>query len=149
MSRVKASTGRVAPAGEDLRSEPWIVATLAGAVLGEDDIPWRRFAGDYDAIRDRIAAVVAGFDSMGSRVRDRRGRASRSFTLPHPPRDARRFETPSGRARLTVNPLEPIEVPAGHLLLQTLRSPRPVQHHRLQPRRPLPGDRRAPRRGAS
>lgn len=122
MSRVKPSRGRIAPASEGLRSEPWIVATLAKATLGEADIPWGTFASDYDAVRARIARVVTGFESYGSRVRDRRGRASRTFTLPNPPRDARRFSTPSGRAEFTINPVEPIQVPAGHLLLQTLRS---------------------------
>lgn len=122
MSRVKASRGAIAPAGDGLRSEPWIVATLAGAVLGGADIPWSTFAEDYDAVRERIARVVAGFEAFGTRLVDHRGRARRSFTLPNPPRDARRFPTPSGRAEFTVNPVEPIEVPPGHLLLQTLRS---------------------------
>lgn len=137
MSRVKPSRGRLQPAGEGLRSEPWIVATLAEAVLGGDPtvadgspggadgagaIPWARFAVDYDAIRASIAAVVEGFEMFDAGMRDGRGRATRSFTLPHPPRDERRFPTPDGRARFTVNPVEPIAVPAGHLLLQTLRS---------------------------
>ena len=42
--------------------------------------------------------------------------------LPHPPRDHRRFATPSGRALLTVNRFDPVVVPEGRLLLQTLRS---------------------------
>ncbi len=122
MGRVKPTRGRMTPAGEGLRSEPWIVATLAGAVLGESDIPWSRFAQDYDAIRERIARVVAGFESFGARVRDEKGRATRPMTLPNPPRDDLRFPTGSGRAMFTVNRLEVIDVPPGHLLLQTLRS---------------------------
>ena len=44
------------------------------------------------------------------------------FVLPHPPRDSRTFHTASGRAEFTVSPIEPLEVPPGHLVLQTLRS---------------------------
>ncbi|MBX6769261.1 MAG: hypothetical protein IRY90_19280, partial [Actinomadura rubrobrunea] len=40
----------------------------------------------------------------------------------HPPRDSRRFPTPSGRAVFTVNELEVLRVPEGRLLLQTIRS---------------------------
>lgn len=115
MSRVKPSRGRLAPSSPHLRSEPWIVATMAGAVLDADGIPWAVYAGDYDAIRADIAAVVGGFAPFASG-------AATAFTLPHPPRDARRFPTPSGRARFTVNPWRPLDVPAGHLVLQTLRS---------------------------
>ena len=44
------------------------------------------------------------------------------FTPPHPPRDSRTFPTTSGRAQLTVNPFDPIEIPPGRLLLQSVRS---------------------------
>jgi molybdopterin-dependent oxidoreductase alpha subunit len=116
MSRVKASRGRVAPASPGLRSEPWIVASLARAVVG-DDLPWSTFAQDYDEIRAAIAGVVEGFEAFGERLR-----SGASFTLPHPPRDERRFPTASGRARFTVNARRFIDVPPGHLLLQTIRS---------------------------
>jgi anaerobic selenocysteine-containing dehydrogenase len=42
--------------------------------------------------------------------------------MPHPPRDSREFDTPTGKANFTVNEVELIEVPPGRLLLQTLRS---------------------------
>jgi anaerobic selenocysteine-containing dehydrogenase len=44
------------------------------------------------------------------------------FTLPHAPRDARVFNTPSGKAQFTVNRLEVVRVPPGRLLMQTVRS---------------------------
>ena len=61
--------------------------------------------------------MVPGFEDVNERIRRPGG-----FTLPNGPRDDRTFATASGRARLTVNRFEPIEVPAGHLLLQTIRS---------------------------
>ena len=116
MSNVHASRGRLAPASSDLLSEVSIVARLGRALLG-DALPWAEFEADYRAIRERIAAVVPGFADFEVRV----GRPG-GFTLPHGPRDTLTFPTPSGRARLTVNPLTPIDVPPGRLLLQTVRS---------------------------
>jgi anaerobic selenocysteine-containing dehydrogenase len=81
------------------------------------DLPWEEMSDDYGLIRRQIAAVVPGFDDYEERARRPAG-----FRLPHPPRDERRFETATGRARLTVNHLAVLEVPDGHLLLQTLRS---------------------------
>ncbi len=42
--------------------------------------------------------------------------------LPHPPRDSRTFETRSGKAEFTVSPMNVLDVPAGRLLLQSIRS---------------------------
>jgi anaerobic selenocysteine-containing dehydrogenase len=81
------------------------------------DLPWEAMSHDYGLIRAQITAVVPGFEDYDARALRKRG-----FQLPHPPRDERRFQTATGRARLTVNRMEPIEVPDGHLLLQTLRS---------------------------
>jgi anaerobic selenocysteine-containing dehydrogenase len=61
--------------------------------------------------------VIPGFSDYNRRVREPDG-----FTLPHPPRDERRFNTPSGRALFTANRLEVLRVPQGRLILQTLRS---------------------------
>jgi molybdopterin-dependent oxidoreductase alpha subunit len=118
MSQVHLSRGRMKPASDHLLSEVAIAAGLAEAVLGDDPhVPWRALVTDYDQIRDRIARVIPGFSDFNRRVRERDG-----FTLPHPPRDERRFNTPSGRALFTANRLEVLRVPPGRLILQTLRS---------------------------
>jgi molybdopterin-dependent oxidoreductase alpha subunit len=114
MSSVHASRGRLAPASPHLLSEVAIVARLGRALLG-DDLPWAEFEADYRAVRARIAAVIPGFADFEARVGE-------GFVLPHGPRDALTFATPSGRARLTVNALVVIDVPPGRLLLQTVRS---------------------------
>ncbi|AEV82903.1 hypothetical protein ACWT_1884 [Actinoplanes sp. SE50] len=117
MSAVHASRGRSAPAGPLLRSEVDIVCGIAAATLGDrHGIPWASFAEDYGRIRERIGRVVPGCDDYAHRV-DNGG-----FTMPHPPRDERRFPTPEGRAVFTVSPLQVMSVPAGRLVLQTLRS---------------------------
>ncbi|GAA3991416.1 FdhF/YdeP family oxidoreductase [Thermobifida alba] len=118
MGMVHASRGSVRPLSDQMRSEVAIVAGLARRVLGGDDpVPWEEFARDYDLVRDRIERVVPGFDDFNARVRRPGG-----FTLPHAPRDDRRFPTATGRANFTVNPMAVPEVPEGRLLLQTLRS---------------------------
>ncbi|MBL7500088.1 FdhF/YdeP family oxidoreductase [Frankia sp. CNm7] len=147
MSSVHASRGALPPAGPALRSEVAIVAGLAAATLarrvgqtggptaaapasdasgraeapeapaGVPAIDWTALAGDYRLIRERIANVIPGFDGYEEKIARPGG-----FLLPHPPRDAREFRTPSGRAVLTVNELTVLRVPPGHLLLQTIRS---------------------------
>src|SRR6201999_4399984 len=98
----------------ELRSEVTIVCELAERLLGDRaPVPWRAWSEDYDLIRDAIAVAIPGFE----RFNDRK---DAGFVLPHPPRDARRFATPNGRAQLTVNALDVLDVPDGHLLLQTL-----------------------------
>ncbi|BFV57327.1 FdhF/YdeP family oxidoreductase [Kitasatospora sp. CMC57] len=118
MGMVHSSRGGLQPPSEQLLSEVAIVCRLARAALGEEnDVPWERFAESYDTIRDRISRVVPGFDDFNAKVHRPGG-----FALPHGPRDSRTFPTATGKANFTVNPLTAPEVPAGRLLLQTLRS---------------------------
>ncbi|MFD9774935.1 FdhF/YdeP family oxidoreductase [[Kitasatospora] papulosa] len=118
MGMVHASRGNLAPASLHLLSEPAIVARLARAVLGPaSTTPWEDFEKDYGTIRDRISRVVPGFEDFNARVARPGG-----FTLPHAPRDERRFPTATGKANFTAAPVEYPELPEGRLLLQTLRS---------------------------
>ena len=130
MGLVHASRGVIEPASEQLRSEVSIVCDLALAVLGrEHAVPWRQLRDDNDAVRDRIQRVVGGFERFNERARRPGG-----FQLPHPPRDARRFDTPDGRAHFAATPFlfrgngsgSTSEADDrrrdGELLLQTLRS---------------------------
>ena len=118
MSVIRSSRGRLEPVSEQLLSEPQIIAGMAEAILGHDhEVGWRAMAEDYDVIRDHISRVVPGFADYNRRVRQKSG-----FVLPNPPRDSRSFATESGLAHFTVSPLEWLEAPAGHLILQTMRS---------------------------
>ncbi|GAA4817185.1 FdhF/YdeP family oxidoreductase [Streptomyces ziwulingensis] len=118
MGMVHASRGRLEPASRHLLSEPAIVSRLARRVLGEHSTtPWEEFERDYATIRDRIARVIPGFEDFNTRVARPEG-----FALPHAPRDERRFPTTTGKANFTAAPVEFPELPAGRLLLQTLRS---------------------------
>ncbi|MCL3819939.1 FdhF/YdeP family oxidoreductase [Aeromicrobium wangtongii] len=118
MSAVHASRGVLEPASPYLRSEVAIIAGIAEATIGKrHGIDWAAMAEDYDIIRDHISRVVAGCEDY-SRKADRPG----GFVLPHPPRDSRTFETKTGKAHFVASPLEVLQVPDGHLVLQTLRS---------------------------
>ncbi|MFB4309131.1 FdhF/YdeP family oxidoreductase [Actinomadura sp. GTD37] len=117
MGMVHASRGRLAPASGHLLSEVSIVCRLARAALPGSGIGWEAMERDYDVIRDHVSRVVPGFDGYNARLREPGG-----FTLPHAPRDERRFPTATGKANLTVNELEVLRVPEGRLLLQTVRS---------------------------
>ncbi|MGW3622385.1 FdhF/YdeP family oxidoreductase [Streptomyces sp. NPDC000880] len=118
MGMVHASRGNLTPASPQLLSEPAIVTRLARAVLGPDSLtPWEDFEKDYGTIRDRIARVVPGFEDFNEKIARPGG-----FALPHAPRDERRFPTATGKANFTAAPIEFPKVPAGRLLLQTMRS---------------------------
>ncbi|WP_332761295.1 FdhF/YdeP family oxidoreductase [Pseudarthrobacter sp.] len=126
MSAVHASRGRLKPASEHLHSEVAIVCNIAHKIFtGSDDLPlpntpkadWLAMRDDYSIIRKHIEAVLSGFENFEERIQNPGG-----FVLPHPPRDARKFDTASGKAHFTGNELEFIRVPAGRLVLQTLRS---------------------------
>jgi molybdopterin-dependent oxidoreductase alpha subunit len=115
---VHASHGSIPPIGDDVRSEIAIVAGIARATLGDSvGIDWDGMVRDYDVIRDHISRVIPGFERFNEDVRRKDG-----FVLPNGPRDSRTWPTVTGKAHLTVNHLESIDVPPGRLILQTLRS---------------------------
>jgi anaerobic selenocysteine-containing dehydrogenase len=69
MSMVQASRGVVAPASPHLRSEPWIVASMARATLGDKSVvPWEWLVEDYSRIRDKIEAVFPIFQGFNARI---------------------------------------------------------------------------------
>jgi len=122
MGAVHGSRGRLEPPSDGLLSEVAIVARLCGLLFtGESgNVPhadWAALEADYAGIRRHIEQVIPGFEDY-----ERRIEKGRTFFLPNGPRDQRRFATADGRARFTANALEYPRIPAGRLLLQTLRS---------------------------
>ena len=113
------------------------------ARAGRRTCPGRTFAGRLrPASATRIERVVPGFDDYNARVRDPGG-----FALPQ--RAARRARVPHGhgQGQLHREPGDLAGVPAGAAAAADPAQPRPVQHHDLRPRRPLPRHpRRPPRR---
>ncbi len=120
MSMVHASTGKLPPPSDHVRSEPWIVANLARAVLGDRfAIPWGAYADDYSLIRDAIAQVLPAFHDYNERIRTPGG-----FRLPVGPSE-RLWKTPSGKAEFRIFPglhAEAVNPDPEVLTLTTLRS---------------------------
>jgi molybdopterin-dependent oxidoreductase alpha subunit len=117
MGIVHSSQGVLDPCSDHLLSEPAIVARLARATLGDQSrVNWEELVADYDRIRDKIEAVIPGFDDFNRRVREPGG-----FYLPNGPREGR-FLTSSGKARFTVNAYEPLRLASDEYLMFTIRS---------------------------
>lgn len=115
---IHASYGKVDPVAPKLLSEVAIISRLAAKVVGDRiQADWAGYERNYDLIRDHISHVVVGFDDYNRRIRQRDG-----FLLPHGPRDSRTFNTPTGKAMITVNELEYLERPDKTLILQSMRS---------------------------
>ena len=115
---VHTSRGPLPPASPHLLSEVAIVTGLAEATLGDRfGLDWRGMRADYRRIRRLITRVVPGCQTYEVNVSRPGG-----YVLPHPPRDSRTFPTESGRAEFTVSTIEALQVPPGHLILQTVRS---------------------------
>lgn len=117
MSVVHKSQGKLTPASDHLRSEIAIVCGIAEATLaGKSQVPWREWTANYDLIRDKIEAVIPGFDRYNERVRQPGG-----FYLPNCGREGW-FDTPNKKANFFAHPLSAHQTAPGRLLLQTLRS---------------------------
>ncbi|RAG82459.1 hypothetical protein DN069_27745 [Streptacidiphilus pinicola] len=116
MAMVHASRGKLLPGSPQLRSEVAIVTALGRELFG-DALGWSAMGRDYSVIRRHIEHVVPGFHSFEARVAQPGG-----FMLPRGPHDSRTFPTATGKARFIVNPITAVEVPAGRLLLTTVRS---------------------------
>jgi molybdopterin-dependent oxidoreductase alpha subunit len=120
MSMVHASSGKLTPASEHLRSEPAIVAGIASATLPNSKVNWTELAGDYDRIRDAIEQTIPGFEQFNARIRIPGG-----FRLPLPP-TGRIWPTPAGKAMFSVHPgvAEDADLPRAENMLRliTIRS---------------------------
>jgi anaerobic selenocysteine-containing dehydrogenase len=93
-SMVHGSTGRLPPASEHCRSEPWIVANLAKVSVGDRaPIDWDALIADYDNIRDKIEEVLPDqFSDYNRRIGKPGG-----FRLPNGASE-RRWHTATGKA---------------------------------------------------
>ena len=118
MSVVHTSRGSLQPASSMLRSESWIVCSLAMRTLpGDHCVNWHEHSISNDTTRDLIAKSIAGFEKYNQRVRVPSG-----FTLPNPPRDNRAFMTENGKANFISNPLPDVNLKEDHYVMMTIRS---------------------------
>ncbi len=116
MGVVQKSYGQLDNASPNLKSEPAIVANLGKELFGNSPINWEEMVENYDHIRNHIEATINGFESYNERVRKPGG-----FYLPNGARK-RKFNTASGKAEFTINPLPSRKVKDGNLILMTIRT---------------------------
>ena len=116
MGIVHTSKGNLKPVSKYLRSEPWIVASIANASL-DDTRDWMALVNNYDNIRSLMSKALSGFEDYNDRVRNPHG-----FALPNPPRDTRSFSTPDKRAHFIAHDLPDVSVPDGKYVMMTIRS---------------------------
>ena len=115
MGIVHTSKGSLKPVSKSLRSEPWIVASLAKATLS-DDRDWMDLVANYDNIRELMSQALSGFEDYNQRVRTEHG-----FALPNPPRDSLLFRTPDGKPFIT-HQLPDVSVDEQKYVMMTIRS---------------------------
>ncbi|SHK70116.1 oxidoreductase alpha (molybdopterin) subunit [Reichenbachiella agariperforans] len=117
MGRVHQSHGRLAPASDQLMSEPEIVARMAQAYFGVDaKISWQQLGTDYDLVRQKISEVFDGFDNYTKRSQQA------GFDLPNHTRVWDESKLPGGKAQFTVCGLPQHDLAADEFLLMTIRS---------------------------
>jgi molybdopterin-dependent oxidoreductase alpha subunit len=116
MSMVHLSYGMREPNSPHLLSEAAIVAGMAAASLPRSRTPWHDFAADYDALRDKMAEALEGFEDFNRRVRRPLG-----FRLRQPARELV-FLTDTGRANFSAAELPEAAPTGSRLMLGTVRS---------------------------
>ncbi len=146
MGMVHASRGGLDPAGPHLLSETAIICRLARAVLGPDSVvPWEELEpGLRPGTRPDLpgGARLRGLQRQGPRARRLHppARPARQPPLPHRHRQGQLHRRPGGVPRGAGRPAAVADAAL----------PRPVQHHHLRARRPLPRHQgRPPRRPAA
>ena len=87
MGIVHTSQGGLSPASKNLRSEPWIVSSLATKTL-DDSRDWMGLSNDYDKIRDLMASALMVLRTIMKESLSKRIRFAESTE------DNREFSTP-------------------------------------------------------
>ena len=117
MSMVHISRGGNAPASNQLKSEPAIVAGIARAALGDNDpTDWEALSADYTQIRDKVAQVIPGFADFNEKIKPKDG-----FYLGNTARD-RVWVNAGKKAAFQTLDVPDGTMPTGQLKLMTLRS---------------------------
>jgi len=117
MGKVHQSHGDATPISKDLLSESAIVAGLAKATLKNSDTNWNELIANYDTIRDKIEAVIPGFENYNKQVRQDAG-----FYLPNNARENNFEPTVTGKANFSINKPSEIKLKENEFILMTIRT---------------------------
>ena len=117
MGVVHQSSGHLNPSSDSLLSEPAIVAHLAKATLKGSKVNWLELIKNYDHIRNKIEAVIPGFENYNQRVRQKGG-----FYLPNNARDNNFSPTKTGKANFTMNKVSDVQIKDHEFIMMTIRT---------------------------
>ena len=117
MGIVHQSRGHLKPHSEKLLSEPAIVAGLANATLKNSSTNWTALISNYDFIRNKIEAVIPGFENYNKQVRVKGG-----FYLPNNARENDYTPTATGKANFSLNTPSDLKLETHQFMMMTIRS---------------------------
>ncbi len=117
MGVVHQSKGHLEPCSEKLLSETAIVANLANLTLKNSTTNWINLKSNYDLIRNKIEATIAGFENFNKRVRVKGG-----FYLPNNARENDFKPTATGKANFSINKPSEIELKNNQFMMMTIRT---------------------------
>ena len=141
MSMVHSSHGRLAPASPDLLSEVAIVCEPGAGHPRRPD--HRALEGVSRRLRPHPRPDLAGRPRLRGLQPPGRATPAASSCRTRPATPAR-FATATGKANFTVQRPRRPRHPGGPPAAADRALARPVQHHHLRPRRPLPGHQERP-----
>ena len=117
MGRVHQSKGINKPISNSLRSEPEIIGSIAEAYFGNShSVDWKILSEDYTLIREKIAAVIKGFNDLNNKSK------GSGFYLPNNVRELDFSKLPHGKAQFSCCALPEHHLKEDELLLMTIRS---------------------------
>ncbi|WP_271783468.1 FdhF/YdeP family oxidoreductase [Aquimarina algiphila] len=117
MGKVHQSKGLLQPASGSLKSEPEIIGGIADAYFHKGHVVnWKKLSEHYELIREKIEAVLNGFDDINNRSK------GSGFYLPNNVRDLDFSKLPNGKAQFSVCAMPKHKIDENEFILMTIRS---------------------------
>ncbi|MFT5736964.1 MAG: molybdopterin-dependent oxidoreductase alpha subunit [Maribacter sp.] len=117
MGKVHRTKGVLPPKSDQLKSEPEIIGGMADAFFkGDHSVDWKNLGSDYNAIREKIAATITGFEAVTEKSK------GTGFYLPNNVRELDFSKLPNGKAQFSTCAVADHKMKPNELLLMTIRS---------------------------
>ncbi|MFT6796541.1 MAG: molybdopterin-dependent oxidoreductase alpha subunit [Maribacter sp.] len=117
MGKVHRTKGVLPPKSDQLKSEPEIIGGMADAFFkGDHPVDWKNLGSDYNAIREKIAATITGFEAVTEKSK------GTGFYLPNNVRELDFSKLPNGKAQFSTCAVADHKMKPNELLLMTIRS---------------------------
>jgi len=117
MGKVHRTKGVLPPKSDQLKSEPEIIGGIADAFFKEEHpVDWKNLGSDYNAIREKIAATITGFEAVTEKSK------GTGFYLPNNVRELDFSKLPNGKAQFSNCQVANHQMKPYELLMMTIRS---------------------------